>query len=273
MRRWRSGPDWTTLPFRALGWLVLVFLVAPMLVVFPVSVTPNRWLSLPSGGISFSHYAAVFASADWLNAIGQSLVIATLTMISATAIGTAAAIAAWRLAGHWAIGPIRIVILMPIIVPAVVSALGMYQVWVDFGLFDTLPGTVIAHTILATPFVFLTVSAALAHIDRRIEQASRTLGAGALRTAWSILVPAARPGILAGAVFAFITSWDEIVVTLFVTARHVFTLPRKIFQDIHDNLDPAMAAVSSLMILVTLGIAAVLLLRDLKRDRARQDMP
>jgi putative spermidine/putrescine transport system permease protein len=266
-----SGIDWTTLPFRILGWAVLVFLAAPMLVVFPVSITNNRWLSLPSGGISFSHYADVLNSTDWLSAIGQSLLIAVLTMIAALAIGTAAAIAAWRLHGHWAIGPLRAIVLLPVIVPAVVSALGMYRVWVDFGLFDTLLGTVIAHTILAIPFVFLTVSAALAGVDRRIEQASRTLGAGAFRTAWEVLVPAARPGILAGAVFAFITSWDEIVVTMFVTARHVFTLPRKIFQDIHDNLDPAMAAVSAIMILVTVAVAVVLLRRDLRRTPVSAD--
>jgi putative spermidine/putrescine transport system permease protein len=265
--------SWATLPFRILGWLVLVFLAAPMLVVFPVSVTPNRWLSMPSGGISFSHYAAVFGSADWLSAIGQSLLIAVLTMAAAVAIGTAAAIAAWRLDGHWAIAPLRVAVLLPMIVPAVVSALGMYRVWVDFGLFDTLPGIIIAHTILATPFVFLTVSAALASTDRRIEQASRTLGAGAFRTAWEILVPAARPGILAGAVFAFITSWDEIVVTMFVTSRHIFTLPRKIFEEIHDNLDPAVAAVSALMILVTVAVAVALLWRDLRRHPAASETP
>jgi len=258
--------NWTTLPFRLLGWLVLVFLAAPMLVVFPVSVTPNRWLSLPSGGISFSHYAAVFGSPDWLAAIGQSVAIATMTMIAGVVIGTAAAIAAWRLEGHWAIGPLRLIVLMPMIVPAVVSALGMYRVWVEFGLFDTWGGIVIAHTILATPFVFLTVSAALAQTDRRIEQASRTLGAGAFRTAWAVLVPSVRPGILAGAVFAFITSWDEIVVTLFVTARHIFTLPRMIFEEIHDNLDPAVAAVSAMMILMTALVAVVLLWRDLRRN-------
>jgi putative spermidine/putrescine transport system permease protein len=265
--------DWATLPFRILGWLVLVFLAAPMLVVFPVSVTPNRWISLPSGGISFSHYAAVFASPDWLSAIGQSVAIATITMVVAVAIGTAAAITAWRMAGHWAIPPLRILVLLPLIVPTVVSALGMYRVWVDFGIFDSWVGIIIAHTILATPFVFLTVSASLANTDRRIEQASRTLGAGAFRTAWAVLVPMARPGILAGAVFAFITSWDEIVVTMFVTAQHIFTLPRMIFEEIHDNLDPAVAAVSAMMMLVTVAVAAALLWRDLRGTQAGSDTP
>jgi putative spermidine/putrescine transport system permease protein len=265
--------DWTTLPFRILGWLVLVFLTVPMLVVFPVSVTPNRWISLPSGGISFSHYAAVFGSSDWLSAIGQSVVIATLTMIAAVGIGTATAITAWRMEGHWAIPGVRILVLLPLIVPTVVSALGMYRVWVDFGIFDSWVGIVIAHTILATPFVFLTVSASLANVDRRIEQASRTMGAGAFRTAWAVLVPSARPGILAGAVFAFITSWDEIVVTMFVTARHIFTLPRMIFEEIHDNLDPAVAAVSAMMMLVTVAVAGVLLWRDLRGTPAASEGP
>lgn len=272
MRGGRYKPDWLFLPFSVMAWLILICLIAPMLVVFPVSVTPNSWVSLPRNGISFIHYIQVFSSPAWLDAIGQSLLIATLTMLCATILGTAAAIGTWRLANHWLIGGIRIVILLPLIVPTVVSGLGMYRVWINFGLFDTLPGTIIAHTILATPFAFLTVSASLRQVDHRLEQASRTLGAGVLHTAWFILVPAAQSGVLAGGVFAFITSWDEIVVTMFVTQRHVFTLPRMIFQDIHDNLSPSIAVVSSLMILITFLITLFILLRGSRRDPRMEEV-
>lgn len=272
MRSRRRKPGWLFLPFSLFGWLVVIFLIAPMLVVFPVSVTPNSWVSLPHNGISFIHYIQVFSSPAWLDAIGQSLLIATFTMLCATVFGTAAAIGVWRLEAHWLIGVIRVIILLPLIVPTVVSGLGMYQVWVNFGLFDTIPGTIIAHTILATPFAFLTVSAALRQVDHRLEQASRTLGAGILRTSWFILVPAAKSGVLAGAVFSFITSWDEIVVTMFVTQRHVFTLPRMIFQDIHDNLSPSIAVVSSLMILITFIITLCILLKKSRCDPNMEEL-
>jgi putative spermidine/putrescine transport system permease protein len=253
--------------FRVVAFATLIFLVAPVLIVFPVSLTRNTWLSLPTTGISFRHYVTVTHSAEWLDPLAQSLVIATLVMILATALGTAAAIGAWRLS-HPAARLVRTLVLMPLIIPPVVSALAMYRVWVDLGIFDTVFGTVLAHTIIATPFVFMTVSAALANVDPRIEQASRSLGASVLRTTLEVVVPCIRPSVLVGALFAFIASWDEVVITLFVTARNVFTLPRKIFQDLRDTIDPAVAAVSSMMIAVTLAVALAFLWHQLRRGRS-----
>ncbi len=249
---------------RGVAWATLVFLMAPVLIVIPVSLTPNTWLSLPTTGISFRHYATVVESAEWLDPLKESLIIALLVTLLATALGTAAAIGAWRL-DHRVVRLLRGVMLLPLIIPPVVSALALYRLWVDLGLFDTLIGTVLAHTILAAPFVLITVSAALAGLDPRIEQASRSLGASALYTTLHVIIPGIRSGVLVGAVFAFVTSWDEVVITLFVTAGKILTLPRKIFQDLRDTIDPAVAAVSALMIGITLLVALALLLNELRR--------
>ncbi|HLJ65533.1 MAG TPA: ABC transporter permease [Stellaceae bacterium] len=249
---------------KVIAWAMLLFLTLPVFIVVPVSLTPQSWLSLPTTGLSLRHYAAIAATTEWLEPFETSFLVAGLVTCLATALGSAAAIAAWRLA-HPLVRWLSGVILLPLIVPPVVSALALYRVWVDLGIFDTLLGTVLAHTIIATPFVFTTVGASLASLDPRIEQASRSLGASVMTTVVRVIVPCVRPGILAGAVFAFIASWDEVVITLFVTSRHVFTLPRKIFQDLRDTIDPTVAAVSSILVVVTLLVALLLFFTEERR--------
>jgi putative spermidine/putrescine transport system permease protein len=117
---------------------------------------------------------------------------------------------------------------------------------------DTYPALIVSHAILGLPFVFLTVSAALENVDKRTVQASRSLGAGQLQSIRLIVLPNIRPGLLSGSLFAFFTSWDEIVVTMFISSRNVFTLPRKIWSDLRENIDPAVAAISAVMIAATL---------------------
>jgi putative spermidine/putrescine transport system permease protein len=164
----------------------------------------------------------------------------------------------------------RTLLLAPMIVPPIVHALGFYRAWIEFGLIDTFPGLIIAHTVKGIPFVVVTVTAALANFDLRIEQAARSLGCTPVQALLKAVVPSIRPGVIAGAVLAFITSWDEVVVMLFITSRHVHTLPRQIWDGLQDNLSPSIAAVATLMVLATL---AVLLLRTtLQRARASREM-
>jgi len=141
--------------------------------------------------------------------------------------------------------------LAPMIVPTIVHALGFYQGWVQFGLIDTYVGLILAHALKGMPYVVISVSAALANVDLKLEQAARNLGASMLQTLRLVIVPAAKPGVLAGAVFAFALSWDELVVNLFITSRNVYTLPRKIWDGIQDNINPAVAAVATLLIAIT----------------------
>lgn len=164
------------------------------------------------------------------------------------------------------------VMLAPMIVPSIVHALGFYRVWAEFDLLDSYTGLIIAHALKATPYVVISVSAALANVDLKLEQAARSLGATALEALWKVIIPAARPGMLAGGVFAFALSWDEIVVTLFITSRHVYTLPRKIWDGIQDNINPAIAAVASILIVLTLLVMlARILLAQRQARLARAD--
>jgi putative spermidine/putrescine transport system permease protein len=239
-----------------LAWVVALFLVLPMLVVVPVSLTPERYLSLPHGAISARHYTALVTDPSWINSILHSVIVATSASALAILCGTLSAIGCWRIASRW--GELaRAVLLAPMIVPAIVHALGFYRVWTEFGLLDAFPGLIIAHAIKGLPYVLITVSTSLANFDLRLEQAARNLGASMSQAIRYVIMPSIVPGMLAGGFFAFILSWDEIVVTLFITSRHVYTLPRRIWDGIQDNIDPTVGAVATLLIALTFGCLAV----------------
>jgi putative spermidine/putrescine transport system permease protein len=247
---------------RSLGWAVICFLVLPITIVFPVSLTDRRYLSLPQDAISFEHYVNLFTNRDWLTSIGQSLYIGIGATAIALAAGTLCAIGCWRLssrAGEF----VRALMLVPIVVPTIVYALGIYRFWVDFRLLDTYTGVIIVHAVTGIPYVVITVSTALAGFDFRLEQAARSLGASTSQTLWRVVLPNILPGVVSGAIFAFIHSWDELVIVLFIASRAVFTLPRRIWDGINEHLDPTMAAVATVLIALTV----VLLLIDLKVRR------
>jgi putative spermidine/putrescine transport system permease protein len=248
------------------AWLAALFLTLPFVVVFPVSLTPQRYLSLPDGHWSLRHYATLIEDPTWLSSIRDSLIVATGSTLIALLLGTTTALACWRLSSRLS-EMVRMVMLAPMIVPSIVHALGFYKVWAELGLLDSYLGVIIAHAMKATPYVVISVSAALANVDFRLEQAARNLGATTLQALWKVILPAAKPGMLAGAVFAFALSWDELVVNLFITSRRVYTLPRKIWDGIQDNINPAIAAVASLLILFT--VAAMMLRILLARRRVR----
>jgi putative spermidine/putrescine transport system permease protein len=255
------------LPTRSLAWAVICFLVLPITIVLPVSLTDKRYLSLPEDGISFEHYANLFTSQAWLSSIGQSLFIGIVSAAIAVTAGTLCAIGCWRLNTR-ATGLVRALMLVPIIVPTIVYALGIYRFWVDLRLLDTYTGVIIVHAVTGIPYVVITVSTALAGFDLRLEQAARNLGASVSQTLWRVVVPSILPGVVSGAILAFIHSWDELVIVLFIASRKVFTLPRRIWDGINEHLDPTMAAVATIMIVLT----AVLLLVDLKmRSRRSQN--
>jgi putative spermidine/putrescine transport system permease protein len=249
----------------SVGWAVICFLVLPVTIVFPVSLTDKRYLSLPEEGISFKHYANLFTSTEWLGSIGQSLYIgAVATAISVTA-GTLCAIGCWRLSSR-AGEAVRAMMLVPIVVPTIVYELGIYRFWVDLRLLDTYTGVILVHAVTGIPYVVVTVSTALAGFDARLEQAARNLGASQLQALRRIVLPSIMPGVVSGAIFAFIHSWDELVIVLFIASRAVFTLPRRIWDGINEHLDPTMAAVATIMILLT----GVLLVLDLRMRRKKE---
>jgi putative spermidine/putrescine transport system permease protein len=253
-------------PFRITtfgAWLAILFLTLPLVVVFPVSVTPHRYLSLPAGDWSLRHYKTLLEDPTWLLSIRDSLIVAIGSTLLSIALGTMTALACWRLSSRLS-EFVRTTMLAPMMVPSIVHALGFYQVWAQFGLLDTYVGVIIAHAMKGTPYVVISVSAALANVDLKLEQAARSLGASALQALWKVILPAARPGMLAGSVFAFALSWDELVVNLFITSRNVYTLPRKIWDGIQDNINPAIAAVATILIVLTIAamVGRILLARS-----------
>lgn len=240
-----------SVPFYLAVWSALLFLMAPIFVVIPVSLTPTTFLSFPSEGLSLRHYATLIGDPDWYRSTAQSIVIGLSSTALATVVGTASAIGVSKLGQGLAMAG-RVLALLPLVVPPVVSALALYRSWIFLGLFDSWIGTILAHAILSVPYVFVTVSAALSRFDPSIEMAARNLGAGWSRTQLTVVLPNLRSGVLAGAVFAFVTSWDELVVTIFITSRGIFTLPRRMWDGIRENISPTIAAVATILILFSL---------------------
>lgn len=251
---------------RSLGWLVVLFLLLPITIVVPVSLTDQRYLSLPKEGLSLRHYVHLLHSAEWLSSIAQSFVIALgATAISVTA-GTLCAIGCWRIGSRWS-ELVRVLMLVPIIVPTIVYALGLYRLWVELDLLDTYFGVMLAHGVTGIPYVVVIVSTSLAGFDPRLEQAARNLGASVPYTLRRVILPSIMPGVVSGSIFAFIHSWDELVMVLFIASRSIFTLPRRIWDGINEHLDPTMAAVATALVAVT----AILLVLDLRARRRRAE--
>jgi putative spermidine/putrescine transport system permease protein len=248
----------------ASAWVVAVYLLLPIGIVIPVSMTDQRFLSLPQEALSLRHFATVLGSAEWLGSILQSFWIALGATAVAVTAGTLCAIGCWRISRR-STDLIRALMLLPIIIPSIVYAIGLYRYFAGLDLLDRLLGVVIAHGVTGIPYVVITVSTALAAFDPRLEQAARGMGASLLQTLRWVILPRIAPGIASGAIFAFIHSWDELVIVLFIASRDVFTLPRRIWDGINENLDPAMAAVAVLLVLFT----TVLLLADMALRRRR----
>lgn len=242
---------------RGLAWMTALYLVLPILIVVPVALTDQRFLSLPQEGISLRHFQTVLGSSEWLGSIWQSFTIALASTVLSVVAGTLCAIGCWRISRR-ATDLVRVLMLLPLIIPSIVYAIGLYRYFGPLGLLDRFLGVVIAHGVTGIPYVVITVSTALAAFDPRLEQAARGMGASLSQTLRWVILPRIAPGIFSGAIFAFIHSWDELVMVLFIASRDVFTLPRRIWDGINENLDPAMAAVAVLLILFTL----LLLLAD-----------
>lgn len=232
------------------AWVLLLFLVTPALIAIPVSLTPKRFLSMPKGEVSLRHFEKLFTSPEWMSSFFQSAVIALSASALATALGTLCAIGLWRISSKYS-EMVRAFLLLPLIIPQIISAMAFYRLWIPMGLIDTYPGLILAHTILAAPMVLITVSASLANFDPRLEQASKNLGASNWTTMRCVILPSVKPGVFAGALFAFILSWDEIVVTLFISKFSVYTLPRRMWNGIRENTDPTVAAAAVVLIAFT----------------------
>ncbi len=240
--------------------LFVAFLLAPVVVVVLVAFTPEGWLAIPTTRFSLRWFRAIAERPEFLEAFRNSALVALGASAVATLLGTLAALGLhrYRFPGRDLIG---VFLLSPLMVPTVVTGVSLLYFYTLLGLAATIPGIVAAHVVVTVPYVIRTVSASLAGFDRNLERAAMALGAGPLRTFGLITLPSILPGLAAGTVFAFITSFDELTVSLFVTGPRLVTLPIQIYNYITYITDPLVAAVSTVMVAMTL--AAVLLLERL----------
>ena len=234
----------------ALGALTVFFLMAPTLVVVPMSFTASNALTFPPEGFSTRWYEKMVTDPQWSTGFVNSAQVAFLTAILATALGTLAALGTvrGRFPGRSAVNAL---VLSPLIVPVIIIAIGMFSVFVRWKIAGSVVGLVLAHTALAMPFVVVNVATSLRTMDRNLELAAQSLGAGPIRTFRRITLPLILPGVLAGGLFAFITSWDEVVVSIFLTSARFRTLPAEMWEQVRQVVDPTVAAVSTTLLAVT----------------------
>ncbi len=244
---------------------VAVFLLLPLLAVVPISFTPARYLSMPHGTLSLVHYRELLTNPDWIAAALLSLRIGIVTSLVSTALALAFSLGLWMLQPRFA-GLMIGIVLLPMVVPPVVSAMTLYFLLTGLSRFsdlvgyDTWLGVTLAHVVMTVPFAVVLILVALAQVDRRIDIAARGLGASVWRRATGIVLPNIRFGVLTAALLVFVLSWEEIGVTLFVTSVNAVTLPRLMWMGVHDNIDPAVAALSVvLIVVVTLALAGRLM--------------
>ena len=242
----------------ALGALTVLYLLAPTLVIVPMSFTEARILSFPPEGFTLQWYQKMVTDRQWSTGIINSFQVATLTALLATVLGTLAALGLSR-GRFYGRSLVNALVLSPLIVPVVVIAIGMFGLFVQWRLSGSLVGLVLAHTALALPFVVVAVSTSLRTMDRNLELAAANLGADPRRTFFNVTFPIILPGVLTGAIFAFITSWDEVVVAIFMTSARFRTLPVEMWEQVRQAVDPTVAAVSTTLLVVTTVLLVLLL--------------
>jgi ABC-type spermidine/putrescine transport system permease subunit I len=243
--------------------LSCAFLMLPTLIVIPIAFTSSQFLEFPPPGFSLDWFRAYFTSDLWLSATLRSFGVAFATAIFATVIGGFAALALARSRSRWA-GLIFAFFLAPMIVPRIVIAVGLFYLFAQIGLVATNTGLVIGHTVLALPFAFVAIAAVLKSYDWRLDQAAATLGANKVQALRFVTVPLIRSGLTAAFLFAFITSFDELTVAIFVSGGIKTTLPKQMWDDMILQLNPTLAAVSVVVFLIvtTLLLAAEKLRRS-----------
>ena len=240
------------------AWGVLLFLIMPLLVIIPLSFNVEPYFSFTKGmltldpdAFSFRWYQAILNNDNWILAIKNSFIIGTFSTLIATVLGTVAAVGlssrdmpCKRL--------IMALLLSPMIVPLIIIAAGMFFFYTKFNIAGTYTGLIIAHATLGIPFVIITVTATLTGFDVSLYRAGLSLGASPLKTFFDVVFPLIRPGVISGAMFAFITSFDEVVLVLFLGGPGQRTIPRQMFSGLREQINPTILAVATLLILTSI---------------------
>ncbi|AUT72763.1 MULTISPECIES: ABC transporter permease [Paraburkholderia] len=232
---------------RGLAVLTLLYLILPVLAIVPLSFSSSTFLVYPIPGWSLRWYQNLIASDEWRMAAKNSFIVAPSATVLATILGTLAAIGLTK-ANFKGKALLMAILISPMIVPVVVVGVGMYLFFAPLGLANTYIGLIMAHASLGVPFVVTTVAATLQGFNYNLVRASLSLGANPVKTFFSITLPVIAPGVISGALFAFATSFDEVVVTLFLAGADQTTLPRQMFTGIRENISPTIAALATILI-------------------------
>ena len=249
--------------------IILSFLVAPIVIIVPLSFSSGSFFYYPLPGFSLRWYEDFFASSFWLPSVWNSLLVGTSATILATLLGTLAALGLWRtrFPGQ---GLLLAVLISPMVVPVIIIAVGVYFAFAPAGLTDGYTGLILAHTTLGAPFVVVTVLATLSGFDRTLLRAAASLGARPLTTFRRVMLPLILPGVLSGAVFAFAASFDEVVVALLIAGPGQRTLPRQMFAGINDNISLTITAAATMLIAISLAFMVFVSWLQRRSERLRR---
>ncbi len=242
---------------RSLCTLVLLFLVLPILVIVPLSFNSGSFLVYPLQGLSMRWYADFFTSAEWMRSLTNSMIIAPAATLLAMVFGTLAAIGLTR--GEFrGKALVMSLLISPMVAPVVIVGVASYLFFAPLGLGNSYISLILVHAVLGVPFVIITVSATLQGFNYNLVRAAASMGASPLLAFRKITLPLIAPGVISGALFAFATSFDEVVVTLFLAGPEQTTLPRQMFGGIKENISPAIAAAATVLILFSIALLLTL---------------
>lgn len=243
---------------------VFLFLIAPILVVIPLSFSSEPWFTYPLPGWSMRWYVDLVADERWRLAITNSLIVGCFSTVIATTLGTLAALGLSRGNVPFA-GLIMSVLISPMVVPIVIVAVAMFFGFATVGLNNSYLGLILAHSALATPFVVITVTATLSGFDRSLSRAAASLGASPFTVFRTVTMPIISPGVVSGVLFAFFTSWDEVVVALFLSSPEQRTLPKQMFSGIREQINPTITAAATCLVVLA---ASMMFVTEILRRRA-----
>jgi putative spermidine/putrescine transport system permease protein len=246
--------------------MVLLFLISPIIAIIPLSFNSEPYFTYPMPGLSMKWYEDFFTDPRWLDALKSSLIIAIAATALSMVLGTLAALGLARSSFPYRAWVMAFLI-SPMIVPVVITAVGMYFFFANLGLNNTYFGIILAHTALATPFVVITVTATLIGFDQSLIRAGASLGASPMIVFRKITFPLILPGMISGALFAFITSFDEVVVVLFIASPDQRTLPKQMFSGIREQISPTITAAATMLVVAA---AAMLVTVELLRRRSER---
>ncbi len=260
MDRERSRLTVGNVPVRIAAWSGLAFLIGPLFVIVPVSFSSAQYLTFPPPGLSLQWYERFFSSSQWLDSVWVSLQVAVISSIASMVLGVLAAFPLVRTEFRGKM-VVYAVILAPMIVPLIVSAIAIFFLFASLGLTGTVIAIAIGHTVVVLPVVVIIVTATLQAFDIRLEQAAISLGAGPLTAFRRVTLPVIAPGVVSGGLFAFLTSFDELMIPLFLGGPDAQTLAVRIWNSVILEIEPTIAAVSTFLIvlaLLVLGLASLL---------------